>query len=606
VGLLDGLLTGFFGAKSGYEQQQREQDAASSAKEAAVFQTLLNSPDPEIQSLALTGMLQSAQPGKRKGGIRGWMGELEQHPAMGQMQALLHTLTPQQETVPGAAVRAPIPNVEPLNPSMLPQGGASEVHPAITTPPPQPSAALPATSPVQPGGGPPPAPISWTTAYTPDTTRTVMKPRQVFRSPEETYAAQARGKAEGDTAGDIAGYEEAFVANGMPRVQAHQKATDLVVQERLAKHAGSASGRSVSGEVPDGKGGWVAAFGVFDPASQTYRHPGTAIVLEGFRPHTSVASASWGTELEPLAKAIFGKRGVDLTQEEASTLLTARQMQKNQLTTQQALASASRMLPNASLDQQMALANYLRSSTEATAGPGATPAGGGQATTPPPTTPPPAPKEIGANLPTGFGTMSKETGKPLSPAVATTLARAKSTNDLIDKALAALEPFKTDNTLQGSINLAKNYRAGVYDPLTSAASQLSDLAGLQAANSQQLQGGASRAMAYFTARRQHVPRLPSGRQTLASNILGGKATNTASQVLKGDEAGFDSPQTMYEKLTQAKANNDSFIRELEAATVTKPDPGVQPVPSHAPTAPGTGGKAYPDGKGGWRIVVPPQ
>src|SRR5207244_1212165 len=81
-----------------------------------------------------------------------------------------------------------------------------------------------------------------------------------------------------------------------------------------------------------------------------------------------------------------------------------------------------------------------------------------------------------------------------------------------------LEPYKADNTLQGSINLAKNYRQG-FDSVQAAASQLADLAGLQASVRQQLTGGSSRALRFYIDRRQHVPRLPGRRQVLANKAL---------------------------------------------------------------------------------------
>ncbi len=37
AGLFDGLMSGFFSAKQGYEAQQREDDQARSAKEGAIF-----------------------------------------------------------------------------------------------------------------------------------------------------------------------------------------------------------------------------------------------------------------------------------------------------------------------------------------------------------------------------------------------------------------------------------------------------------------------------------------------------------------------------------------------------------------------------------------
>lgn len=203
----------------------------------------------------------------------------------------------------------------------------------------------------------------------------------------------------------------------------------------------------------------------------------------------------------------------------------------------------------------------------------------------------------------------------MSPAVAQTLAKAESTNNLIDQALKALEPYKNDNTLGGSIELSRAYRGGTYDPIATAAAQLSDLAGLQTSSQAQLTSGASRALRYYTDRRQHVPRLPSGRQIDASTIAGPTATSHVSQWMKGDEGGFDSPSLMYQKLVAAKANNQSFIDELNTAMRTpaksemKPEPGAAaPQPGQPPPPPSQrirpAASHGPGGGGGASAVVP--
>jgi hypothetical protein len=198
-------------------------------------------------------------------------------------------------------------------------------------------------------------------------------------------------------------------------------------------------------------------------------------------------------------------------------------------------------------------------------------------------------------LPEGFQDVSKRTNKPLPPDLQKAVNLARATNDLIDQALAALEPFKNDNTERGSLNLAKNYRRGIYDPIESVAAQLGDLAGIQAQASSALTAGSSRALQVYQARRQHVPRLPSSRQVEFYSTLGIPAHTVGTfSRFAHEEGGFDSPSLMYHKLLQVKRNNDNYIREAFNVDVAEPGPGIRPVPSHAPTTQ-PGGAAAPGG-----------
>ncbi len=152
----------------------------------------------------------------------------------------------------------------------------------------------------------------------------------------------------------------------------------------------------------------------------------------------------------------------------------------------------------------------------------------------------------------------------VDPVVVKTMAQTQSTINLIDSALAALKPFKDDNTLAGTMKYSAPYRRGTAgaDPVTLAAAQLSDLAGLQSQASAALTAGGSRALRIYTDRRQHVPRLPSSREVQAYEHLPLSAQNVAdlSQVLGGE--GFDSPATSYQKLLGAKANLQNSNTEM--------------------------------------------
>lgn len=626
---LSGLLAGFQGRKSEVEQQHLQEGVAAGERENKVFSTLLGSDDPEVQHLALAGLLDSANPRKRKSGLAGWIGQTQASPYLAQIQHLIGT--PVTKPNPAAGDHPPLPSgvTQTLPSTQSVQGVplAPSVQPAITDAPnPDAPAAMADTALTQQSGQAPPKPTTYTQTAAPPVPYSITQPRQVFSTPEEKYRSQAMGKAQGDVEGAVSGY----VAAGGTREEGL-----AIERAKLARGGAGGAAQSIAGEIPDGKGGWQPAYAIFDRTS--YRDPNTGQAMLGFRPKSVTASSSWGVDLEPLAMAVFGKRGNQLTQPEASVLLTAKQAQKNQLTTEQALSQSRGMLPNATLDQQMALADYLRSSTAASPGqgqpvPGGPPAPAGVTpvgTSAPAATPgaptgagaptaaggPPAPtgSKLGAGLDPALAAATKESGKPLPPAVATALAKAKSTNDLIDQALTALEPFKADNTLQGSIDLTSKYRQGQYDPITSAAAQLSDLAGLQSSAQAQLTGGGSRALRFYVDRRQHVPRLPSGRQGIAAGILPGGAgtVQTGSILLKGDEAGFDTPQMMYQKLQGAKANNDNFIREIEAG-VREPMNGIAPmsshggppVPSSSPSGPSSAPTTYKDAQGHWHIATP--
>src|SRR6185295_11616422 len=98
------------------------------------------------------------------------------------------------------------------------------------------------------------------------------------------------------------------------------------------------------------------------------------------------------------------------------------------------------------------------------------------------------------------------------------------------------------------------------NPMDMDAAQLGDLAGLQQSAST-LIGGASRSQRIYADKRQHTPRLPSGRQIMFAKgqtgfgvpALGAERVNKLSQLKEGDEGGFDSPALMYNKLASLKA-----------------------------------------------------
>jgi len=146
MGVFEGLLSGFTGRKSQIEDQRYAEAQRSRQREAAIFESLINSPDPEVKSLAIAGLLDSAGPGKRKRGFSGWLGELESSTYLPQIQALVNTPVEEEQTVPGIPSRRPTQQF---------------MSQAILSPPPGIApAALPGQSPVEPGAPPPTMPTA--------------------------------------------------------------------------------------------------------------------------------------------------------------------------------------------------------------------------------------------------------------------------------------------------------------------------------------------------------------------------------------------------------------------------------------------------------------
>lgn len=72
-----GLFEGFNASREANYQQSLKSDAEARATEGKIYEYLLQSRDPEIQSLALSGLFESARPGSRAKGMRGFLGEVQ-------------------------------------------------------------------------------------------------------------------------------------------------------------------------------------------------------------------------------------------------------------------------------------------------------------------------------------------------------------------------------------------------------------------------------------------------------------------------------------------------------------------------------------------------
>lgn len=307
---MEGLLGGFQNRRAEVEQINRETADRASARESQVFQALLASPDPEVQALAVTGMLESTQPKAKKRGFAGFLGQFDQSDTYQQLINLAKTPKETEVQRPGTQSR------QLQTQTMQP---APTLQPQVTTPPPPTgSAAMPATA-VTGVGAPPPQPLSWRTTQGPPTTETVMRPRQLFNTPEQTQFNASKAKTQGDIEGEVAG----LIAVGFTDVEARE----LVKQEYQRRLQAAGGYQAVAGEVPDAGGGWRQVYGIFDRATGKFIDPTSRAPLEGFRQRTTTASQRYGVDREALARAKYGKDFKDLNQEQAADIVTQEQDQ---------------------------------------------------------------------------------------------------------------------------------------------------------------------------------------------------------------------------------------------------------------------------------------
>jgi hypothetical protein len=557
----------------------------SNALEAQVYRDLLNSTDPNIRTMAGVGMLQAGQPRRGKAGLQGWLGEVQGNPIYPVLSKYMTTpqvtgyedvpqvTRPEQAgylpTSPPGVAPAAQPSTETTTPGAP---GPTPVSPRPQTPrwfaadlttgqeanePQLPPGSVsthaePELESILKTRSVPPAPDLETVgrAMPPESLvtqdrRAIWGLPQAFPTAEQTAVASARGKAMGDIQGEVDQYTWMF-KQGDPTLtdqQARAKAAQVVVQQH--QRGGNLATTYV-------KGGLIP-----DPASPT-----------GW-------SREWALRSDPNVVVYRPDQPANTPEYMAAKAAAVRQARYG-MTPAEALSAAQRSLPNAPVELQMQLGDELMAITRRMAptpgtaptptpetAPSAAPTPGTAVTptaTPTPGTAPPAPPAKLQDVKVS-PVLSKRTGQPLPPAVQHLVSNARSTNDLIDAALTALEPYKNLNTAKDSLELAKKYRQGVYDPVSSAAAQLADLAGLQASSTAALTGGASRAYQYFVQRRQHVPRLPSSREVeLYSFGMPAGMVGSGSRLLSA-EGGFDSPKLMYDKLQQVKANNLQFIDE---------------------------------------------
>jgi hypothetical protein len=315
VGYLEGLLGGFTGRKREVEQENLRQAERANTREADFYKLLIEHGTPEFQAMATTGLLESARVPQRKGGLRGWLGEMQENPTYSKVLGLINQ--PEMTGVETAVTPTSGAIPTPPSPSLAQSGtAATQVGaPPLTAIEPKPDESY-AVSPegaqridetVQ-AGAEPPAATAGVPANLPGAAtisqRVGTQPRQVFRSPEEEimtrYSAQERGELEG-------------VIKTLTPYIGREAAVKQALEERQRSRGVGATGmQSIAGEMPDG----TPAFGVFDRASGKYKNPDTGQPLEGFRPRTTTGSTSMGADRESIAREMFGKRPAQLTPEQ--------------------------------------------------------------------------------------------------------------------------------------------------------------------------------------------------------------------------------------------------------------------------------------------------
>jgi len=282
MGAFEGLLSGFAGRKAEVEAYNLDEAHRAQQREGKILDALINSPDPEIKSMAVAGLLHSAQPQKRKGGLRGWIGEMQESPYLEQIRGLVQTpRTVMEPTATGTTL-----------PSVQTSG-------YLSTPPGQESSmAQPSTSPTE-VGAPPPSPVETRLQSTPSagittyTDRPVLRPREVFRTPEEQTRLTKTATAQGTVEGEVAGLTTAL--GGTPEAAA--RARDLIAKKYERLHGGGAGGgyQSTPGEITDPETGQPSrVYGAFDKTRGQYigtdpDSPYYGIPIPGFIPRTTGA-----------------------------------------------------------------------------------------------------------------------------------------------------------------------------------------------------------------------------------------------------------------------------------------------------------------------------
>lgn len=188
-----GFFSGFSGEFGKQLQTSRAEEAdraeRQSAMESQILQHLSTSPDPEIASHAITGLLDLAGPQKKAPGLAGWLGKVGAHPAL----PTIRQLVSQGRQVEDKGPVAPTAGV---TEGLGAMPGQQVDIPGVASGPPAPRQTLgpPSSDEATPSAlQPPPAPRSVAgTPFQPATSKTV--PRKVFNTLEEQAGKTTRAE----------------------------------------------------------------------------------------------------------------------------------------------------------------------------------------------------------------------------------------------------------------------------------------------------------------------------------------------------------------------------------------------------------------------------
>lgn len=320
---LTGMVQGFTARHREVEDRNYAEGLRSRQREGAVLQTLANSPDPEVRTLAITGMLDAASPARKAKGLRGWMGEVAQSPYL----AAIRNLSPmvhETKTVPDVPTQQgyipDAPHEVPPGPGALPQG--SPIQMGADGAPTSPLRPLSGETVEVQGRGIPTTPMvsdmrTQIGQVPPSTVQlSYDRPRQFLPSAADLAREQARAKAEGDIEGDVAGWQ---AVGGDPAE--FRAATLAKMRGRLAGGAGASPYQAIAGETQV-NGQWVPTYATFDKATGGWKDQAGA-PLASFRPKQTTIDL--GDMKEALAINMFGKRAAQLAPEEMGAVLRAEQ-----------------------------------------------------------------------------------------------------------------------------------------------------------------------------------------------------------------------------------------------------------------------------------------
>lgn len=215
-----GFAEGLWGSIDAQRQRARQDEDRRSAREGTILQLLAEHGKPDIQSMALQGLIQSANPKQWKKGLGGFLGEYEPNPAVGQIHQYLQT----PETV---TTQHPTADFESRPMPLQPQ----------SSPPPRPGQSPEDT--VQA--------MQYTATPPPMMTETTSRPRQALYTPAEEAGMQVDAQARAR----ISGARAEMQAAGIPAAE-QQQAILRMVGGRYGVGGAGAGGRLMKGKViPD-------------------------------------------------------------------------------------------------------------------------------------------------------------------------------------------------------------------------------------------------------------------------------------------------------------------------------------------------------------------